>query len=70
MVCDAFDEGRRQVMTNQCLQQPLGSLRPGGYCRLEDFRRIATRYDKLARNFFASVCLVAAVVYWSTVYWM
>jgi transposase len=34
------------------------------YCRLKDFRRIATRYDKLARNFFSSVCLVAAVVYW------
>jgi hypothetical protein len=34
------------------------------YCRLKDFRRIATRYDKLARNFFSSVCLVSAVVYW------
>jgi transposase len=34
------------------------------YCRLKDFRRIATRYDKLARNFFSSVCLVAALVYW------
>src|SRR4029077_4619534 len=34
------------------------------YCRLKDFRRIATRYDKFAINFFSSVCLVAAVVYW------
>jgi transposase len=34
------------------------------YCRLKDFRRIATRYDKLARNFFSSACLVAVVVYW------
>jgi transposase len=34
------------------------------YCRLKDFRRIATRYDKLARNFFSSVCLVAALVHW------
>lgn len=33
-------------------------------CRLKDFRRIATRYDKLARNFLASVCLVAAIVWW------
>jgi transposase len=32
--------------------------------RLKDFRRIATRYDKLARNYLASVCLVAAVVWW------
>jgi len=28
--------------------------------RLKDFRRIATRYDKLARNYLASVCLAAA----------
>jgi len=34
------------------------------FCRLKDFRRIATRYDKLARNFLASVCLVAAIVCW------
>lgn len=35
------------------------------FCRLKDFRRIATRYDRLARNFLASVCLVAAVVWWT-----
>jgi transposase len=33
--------------------------------RLKDFRRIATRYDRLARNFLASVCLVAALVWWA-----
>ena len=33
-------------------------------CRIKDFRRIATRYDRLARNFLASVCLVAAIVWW------
>jgi transposase len=27
--------------------------------RLKDFRRIATRYDRLARNYLASVCLTA-----------
>ena len=31
---------------------------------LKDFRRIATRYDKLARNFFSALCLVATLVYW------
>jgi transposase len=35
------------------------------FCRLKDFRRIATRYDKLAVNFAASVYLVAAVVWWT-----
>ena len=32
--------------------------------RLKDFRRIATRYDKLARNYFSALCLVAAVAFW------
>ena len=31
------------------------------FCRLKDFRGIATRYDKLARNFFAAVQLAAIV---------
>jgi len=35
------------------------------FCRLKDFRRIATRYDKLAANFAASVYLVATVVWWT-----
>lgn len=34
------------------------------FCRLKDFRRVATRYDKLARNFFATVQLAALVAYW------
>ena len=34
------------------------------FSRLKDFRRIATRYDKLARNYLASVCLAAALVWW------
>jgi transposase len=28
--------------------------------KLKQFRRIATRYDKLAKTFFAAVCLVSA----------
>ncbi len=32
--------------------------------RLKDFRRIATRYDRLATNYLAAVCLAAAVSYW------
>ncbi len=34
------------------------------FCRLNDFRRVATRYDKLARNFMAAVHLAARVAYW------
>jgi len=32
--------------------------------RLKDFRRIATRYDRLAVNYLAALCLAAAVCYW------
>ncbi len=31
--------------------------------RLKDFRRIATRYDRLARNYLASVCLAAPLLW-------
>lgn len=34
------------------------------WCRLKDFRRIATRYDKLARNYLSSVLLAATCAYW------
>jgi len=30
----------------------------------EDFRRVATRYDRNAVNFLAAVCIAAAVSYW------
>ncbi len=32
--------------------------------RLKDFRRIATRYDKLARNFLATIAIAAAILWW------
>jgi transposase len=31
------------------------------FCRLKDFRRVATRYDKLAANFLSGVVLATAV---------
>ena len=30
------------------------------FCRLKDFRRVATRYDKLAANFLSGVALATA----------
>jgi transposase len=35
------------------------------FCRIKDFRGIATRYDKTARNFLAAVCLISAITYWA-----
>jgi transposase len=33
------------------------------FYRIKDFRGIAARYDKTARNFLAVVCLVSAITY-------
>lgn len=34
------------------------------FCRLKDFRRVATRYDKLAANFLSGVALATAIAFW------
>jgi transposase len=35
------------------------------FCRLKDFRRIATRYDKRADIFLSAICLAAAIEWWT-----
>ena len=69
------ERGTRPVVPNRCnRKQPFTfdrksykqrHLIENAFCRLKDFRRIATRYDRLAKNFLASVCLVAAIVWWT-----
>src|SRR5665213_1624364 len=66
--------GTTAVIPNKCnRKQPFSFNRKSykerrrienAFCRLKDFRRIATRYDRLARNFRASICLVAAIIWW------
>ena len=66
--------GTKPVIPNRCnRKQPfsfskrLYKLRwriESAFNRLKDFRRVATRYDRLARNYLASVCLVAALLWW------
>jgi putative transposase len=34
-------------------------------CRLKDWRRIATRYDKRAANFAAAVMIAAVIIWWT-----
>jgi transposase len=68
------DRGTKPVIPNRSnRKQPfrfdkksykLRHLIENAFCRLKDFRRIFTRYDKLARNYLASVCLAAAIVWW------
>jgi len=35
------------------------------WARLKDFRRVATRYDKLAANFLSGVLIAATISYWA-----
>ena len=35
------------------------------FCRLKDWRRIATRYDKLAINFASAVAIAAVIIWWT-----
>ena len=34
------------------------------FCRLKDFRRVATRYNKLAANFLSGVAIATALAFW------
>jgi transposase len=71
---DMHECGTKPVIPNRsCRKQPfsfnkrLYKIRwriESAFNRLKDFRRVATRYDKLARNYLASVCLAAALVWW------
>ena len=35
------------------------------FCRLKDWRRIATRYDKLARNVEAALAIAVIILWWT-----
>jgi transposase len=69
------ERGTKPIIPNRsCRKQPFSFNRrlykarwliESAFNRLKDFRRIATRYDRLARNYLASVCLAAALVWWT-----
>src|SRR5262249_6961730 len=76
---DLHARGTKPIIPNRCnRKQPFSfnkriyKLRwriESAFNRLKDFRRIATRYDRLARNYLASVCLAAAFVWWIKGVW-
>ncbi|ENN88489.1 Mobile element protein [Rhizobium freirei PRF 81] len=65
--------GTRPVIPNNPTRKRIQAFDPQAYkrrniiermfCRLKDWRRVATRYDKLAIN-FAATCYIAAIVNW------
>jgi len=71
---DLQQQGTRPVIPNKTSRKrrfafskriyKLRWLIEAAFNRLKDFRRVATRYDRLARNYLASVCLAAVLVWW------
>jgi len=69
-----IERGTEPVIPNNPTRKHLYPFNPQAYklrnliermfCRLKDWRRIATRYDKLATNFDAAVTLAAIVIWW------
>ncbi|MGI9332131.1 MAG: hypothetical protein ACR2RL_03145, partial [Gammaproteobacteria bacterium] len=47
-----------QTLVDDCHDR---HLIENAFCRLKDFRQIATRYDKVSRNF---LCVAAFIAFW------
>jgi len=64
--CPSFStkSNRKQVFPFDAEHYRLRNVNEPTFCRLKDFRRIATRYDRLATNFLAAICIAATVSYW------
>jgi transposase len=54
---------RRPIQYDRCRYRDRWRIE-ATFCRLKDWRRIATRYDKLAVNYLAAIVLVATVTQW------
>jgi transposase len=59
-----YEDGRKQAFPFDAERYKLHNIIERTCFRLKDFRAIATRYDKTARNFLAGLCIVAALAYW------
>ncbi|MER8836513.1 transposase [Mesorhizobium sp. M0909] len=59
---------QRQIASGRTASRPFYTATENAiermFCRLKDSRRIATRYDRLATNFLAAVCIAATVSFW------
>lgn len=69
-----IDRGSEPVIPNNPTRKNVHPFDPVAYrarnvierafCRLKDWRRLATRYDKLAANFASAVAIAAIVIWW------
>ncbi len=55
---------RKPIIPHDAIAYRQRNLIERMFGRIKDFRRIATRYDKLARNFLSAVLIAAFVIWW------
>jgi transposase len=70
-----IDRGTTPVIPNNPTRKRIQPFDPHAYkqrnlvermfCKLKDWRRIATRYDKLATTFASAVCIAAIIIWWT-----
>jgi transposase len=70
LATDTRCRARSALYTNKPISYDLLAYRDRNriermWCRLKDWRRIATRYDKLPRNYLSGAYLVAAFACWA-----
>ena len=56
---------RKNVPAFDATIYKLRNLIERAFAHLKDWRRVATRYDKLKRNFSATVALAAIIIWWT-----
>lgn len=55
---------RKRTITYDTRRYRQRHLIENAFCRLKDFRPVATRYDKLGRNFLSAVALATLIAFW------
>lgn len=55
---------RKRAVTYDTRRYRERHLVENAFCRLKDFRRVATRYDKIARNFLSAAAIATIVAFW------
>ena len=56
--------GRKRAIRHDRERYKSRHLVENAFCRLKHFRRVATRYDKLAANALSGVALATALAFW------
>lgn len=62
--CIPLTRSRRLAMPHDQTLYRQRHRTENAFGRLEDWHRIATRYDRCAHTFFSAICIAATVIFW------